>query len=76
MNNTYRCGFCGCPTDKDGHPVDFNGTDEELNIAELVQGYCCLEQERDEYVRITMDMAIDAGDRSLVGQLIKWELMP
>jgi hypothetical protein len=68
----YRCGCCGCPTDKGGHPISGEITDEQLNNAELVQGYCCLEQEQERYVRVTRDMAIDAGDRSLEGQTIKW----
>ena len=81
----YRCGWCGCPTDKEGKVL----LEEKLNRVmkilheyypiinhvELTQGDCCRwEQEtsQEQMVQITRDMAIDAGDRSLEGQWIKW----
>lgn len=69
----YRCGWCGQPTDKDGNPLDIEVcktiTDEQLNNAELVHGYCCLaEQEEKQHFIVTRDMAIDAGDLSLEGE--------
>ena len=72
----YRCGYCGQPTDKDGNPLTAEECEpisvEELDNAELVHGYCCLiEYEPEpERMRVTRDMAIDAGDLSLEGELI------
>jgi hypothetical protein len=73
----YRCGWCGQPTDKDGNPLDIEIckliTEEQLNSAELVHGYCCLaEQEEKRYITVTRDMAIDAGDLSLEGERWRW----
>jgi hypothetical protein len=71
----YRCGYCGQPTDKDGRPLDIEVcdllTDENLNNAELVHGYCCPPQQ-DNYIIVTRDMAIDAGDLSLEGERWRW----
>ena len=71
----YRCGDCGQPTDKDGHPLDIEVckflTDDNLNNAELVYGDCCPPQQ-DNYIIVTRDMAIDAGDLSLEGERWRW----
>jgi len=71
----YRCGYCGTPTDENGVPSNDCSeiTPSELDSATLIQGECCRqEQEKENYVIITRDMAIDAGDRSLEGQSWKW----
>ena len=72
----FRCGYCGQPCDKNGYPLTLGEckliTDEQLEKAELIQGYCCEEQERDRYITVTRDMAIDAGDLSLEGQKWRW----
>jgi len=72
----YRCGYCGTPTDKGGHPLTLDGckklTEAELKDAELVEGWCCYEEQHDNYIIVTRDMASDAGDMSLEGQRWKW----
>ena len=74
----YRCGDCGQPTDKDGNPWDIEVckllTDEQLNSAELVHGYCCINNklEMERYITVTRDMAIDAQDLSLEGTQWRW----
>lgn len=72
MEKKYRCGHCGQPTDNEGTPLSLEEckaiTNEQLNDAELVNGYCCPPQE--ERMRVTRDMAIDAGDLSLEGTYI------
>ncbi len=71
----YRCGDCGQPTDKDGRLLDIEVckllTDDNLNSAELVHGDCCPPQQ-DNYIIVTRDMAIDAGDLSLMGERWRW----
>jgi hypothetical protein len=47
-------------------------TDEQLNSAELVHGYCCYEEQQANYITVTRDMAIDAQDMSLEGQQWRW----
>lgn len=74
---TYRCGNCGTPTDKDGHTLSVGDcnelTEQQLNDAELVYGYCCIEElNRDNYIIVTRDMASDAGDASLEGERWRW----
>lgn len=70
---TYRCGYCGQPTDKDGRPLDIEVckllTDDDLKNAELVHGDCCSPQ---NYIIVTRDMAIDAGDLSLECERWRW----
>jgi hypothetical protein len=74
--SVFRCGFCGTPTDKDGNPMSLEYcnslTDEQLNSAELVHGYCCYEEQQANYITVTRDMAIDAQDMSLEGQQWRW----
>lgn len=71
---SYRCGYCGHPTDKNGDPL----SEDEIKIwreddAELLHGNCCLhEQDQRHTVIVTRDMAIDAGDMSLEGQEWVW----
>lgn len=74
-NSTYRCGYCGTPTHEDGHTLSTEDcrklTDDQLNNAILTHGYCCLSEfEPRERMRVTRDMAIDAGDLSLEGEYI------
>jgi len=77
MKKTYRCGNCGTPTDKDGHPLSVGEcnklTEEQLNNAELVYGDCCIEElSSDNYIIVTRDMAIDAQDMRLEGERWRW----
>lgn len=39
----YKCGWCGCPTDKDGKNIlsEIDDFEEEYEKAELVNGKCC-----------------------------------
>ena len=77
-NKIYRCGYCGTPVGLDGQPLSIEDcqmiTDEQLNNAELIQGLCCEEEVcgQDNYVTISKEMAMDAGDMSLEGQRIRW----
>lgn len=57
-----RCGWCGA---FQSDPSQY--TEEEQNNAELTSCGCHVEEQQ-RYV--TRDMAIDAGDLSLEGQLI------
>lgn len=78
----YRCGYCGDVTDILGRPLDgmiredvINLIESEKNIeVEKVHGDCCAyeREERREWVQVTRDMAIDAGDRNLEGEWVKW----
>lgn len=79
--NLYRCGRCGTYTDKEGNPIDFEKFPEEADriyqinnnfgdtTTEAVNGNCCQEDERHEKMRVTRDMAFDAGDPDLEGTL-------
>lgn len=75
VTNFYRCGECGHPTNEMGQPLTIDEcnqlTDEQLNSAELVHGYCCEGRFRQTII-VTRDMAIDAGDLSLEGQEWIW----
>lgn len=78
----YRCGWCGNPCNEKSEPLQDGNFRRVINIIEnykadehthLVNGDCCIEElTRQEKVQITRDMAIDAGDRNLEGQWIKW----
>ena len=71
----YRCGYCGQPTNKDGKVLDIEEVkknDYENNASEYVQGECCDPRNEDNYRVITREMAIDAGDMSLEGQMWRW----
>lgn len=64
MDNIYRCGYCGTPTDKEGTPLSLGECNDldspQLDNAELVNGYCCYEEQTREKYQITRDMALDA----------------
>jgi len=72
----YRCGWCGTPTDKNGYTLSDNAFKKAVNIIETYGDYrthkthgdCCIRQQTQ--MRITKDMATDAGEPSLEGQLI------
>lgn len=80
----YRCGWCGYPTDEEGHPLKDENLKKatkiinnyELGIHQhLVNGWCCPngnEPEDNRMVQITRDMASDACDPSLEGQWMRW----
>ena len=67
--NLYCCGFCGSPCNENGTPWDgempanYNPSDYSM-----VNGLCCLKEQNQ--MRVTHDMAIDAGDPNLEGTLI------
>ena len=78
----YRCGWCGHPTDKDGnmlhdkplekakHIIDVYGDSKHTH---LVNGCCCPNGNHEpEHIRVTRDMALDAQDPSLEGELWRW----
>lgn len=69
----YSCGFCGIPMDENKYIIDeipenYNPNNYEHNVCE----FCMLNNESNRMHQVTKEMAIDAGDRSLEGQWIKW----
>ncbi len=76
MLKTYRCGYCGTPTDEGGTPLNTveleKLTDEMLNEAELVHGYCCAHEFEPEMVMVTHEMAMDACMPEIEGTMIQW----
>ena len=73
-----RCGYCGVPIDNECNPLSINEcnklTEKQLEEAELDHGNCCAynQQQVDDYINVTRDMASDAGDASLEGVQWKW----
>ena len=74
----YRCGWCGFPTNENGQCLNDAALEKAKNIIEtygdgihthLNNGDCC-PPEHENTQRVTKDMAIDAGDLSLEGQII------
>ena len=78
----YRCGYCGDVTDEMGTPLEGMIREDVINLIETkketqvhqTHGECCQWEweERRQWVQVTKDMAIDAGDRNLEGQWVKW----
>lgn len=66
-DETFRCGWCGHPTDLVGSPIEFIESDIK-DDAVLVNGSCCPNGDEDYPRYVARDMAIDAGDLSLEGQ--------
>lgn len=71
---SFRCGWCGRPCNEDGSILDEEEaprlSEEQLSNAESVHGDCCrAENEPFQRMRVTRDMAIDAQDLSLEGEL-------
>lgn len=69
-----RCGFCGMFYIGDKYMTvdELNATDPTL-LDNAPLGYCpnaCNEDPANQHRRVTRDMAIDAGDLSLEGQLL------
>lgn len=81
-SKVYRCGYCGSPVDALGGKLPEQIEKRVIVILETINahhvhlehGECCVHEwhQEKEKVQITRDMAIDAGDRSLEGQWIKW----
>jgi len=74
---TKRCGYCGTPIDNECNPISVDEcnklTEKQLNEGEQDHGNCCVnEQQEDNYITVTRDMASDAGDPSLEGIQWKW----
>lgn len=71
-----RCGVCGtfiAENDTDLEDIKNLELNKHENNKEIELTYCdsCLYEE-ERYIEITREMAIDAEDRSLEGQIIKW----
>ena len=73
----YRCGWCGSPTEKAGNELDGNPREKAINIIETYGDYrthktngTCCPPTHENTQRVTRDMAIDAGDPNLEGELI------
>jgi|TARA_R110000822_G_scaffold241380_1_gene370659 hypothetical protein len=75
---TKRCGYCGTPIDNECNPLSVDKcnelTEKQLEEAELDHGNCCAydQQQEDNYITVTKDMASDAGEPSLEGMQWKW----
>lgn len=69
-----RCGWCGTPIDDNCSPLPIDVcnklTKEQLDNAELDNGYCCPPEQEEQRMRVTRDMAMDAGDMNLEGHYI------
>jgi hypothetical protein len=81
----HRCGYCGQPVDKNGNPLEGKARQRVISIIETYGDYhtekehgeCCvydemMRQEQQTYVRVTRDMAIDAGMPEIEGTKIPW----
>jgi len=74
----YRCGYCGNFIDEQGNPYSPEETIRMLNGINmdeiLLHGECCVyeQMQEKEYVTVTRDMALDAGDPNLEGQTWVW----
>lgn len=76
----YRCGWCGHPTDSTGTQLTGEAFNKAWKIIEtygdnhhthLEHGDCCAQEHMEpQKMRVTRDMAIDAGDLSLEGEWI------
>lgn len=72
----YRCGWCGCPTNEKGQNLEGKDFKRVVNIiekygdshTEKTHGDCCIREHTETRMRITKDMAIDAGDLNLEGE--------
>jgi hypothetical protein len=75
----YRCGYCGNFTTDGGVPLPFDSKEIKeareivnkygISKTELVQEDCCIEKDS-RFIRITHDMALDAGNPDLEGTFI------
>ena len=71
-DKVYSCGFCGAPCDKDGNQLDeipegWNPDEHEHVVCEV----CYAEENaKANMIRVTREMALDAGDPSLEGEWI------
>ena len=80
MEKVKICGACGTIIDEQGNALpqkvldELNLSESEVNSLELDWCYGCIMEQQEEptYVRVTRDMASDAGDPSLEGQIVKW----
>ena len=74
MKTIKICGFCGTPLNDNNEPLSIDEcnklTEEQCNNATQDYGNCCPPEQEQERMRVTRDMAIDAGDLDLEGQLI------
>lgn len=75
----YRCGWCGTPTTADGNALEQGHFNRVVSMLEkygdkhtvMINGNCCPPEEY-QMRQVTREMAIDAGDRNLEGQWIRW----
>ena len=81
----FRCGWCGHPTNEEGDCLRGKSLKKVVKLINnyktsshehLNNGECCPNGAgsiwEDNYVRVTRDMASDAGDMGLEGRLIKY----
>lgn len=79
----YRCGWCGNVTDKKGKVLIGDIRQRTINTIQKydkrlsphtsdVNGYCCPYGNEEEQRRVTREMALDAGDPSLEGEIYNW----
>ena len=69
FNQAYRCGYCGGPTDAKGKVLYEIDETLDYDSADMTEGDCCSQRESERRY-VTRDMAMDAGDPDLEGQLL------
>lgn len=69
----FACGMCGAPCDDDGNQVPVAPDNYNPYVCDMSWCRECWASENEpEYVTVTRDMALDAGDPSLEGAQWKW----
>jgi hypothetical protein len=74
VEDCYRCGYCGQPTDNLGNVITLkviNQMNVDWDAAEQTHGECCPDQQEQEAQRriVTAEMARDAGMPEIEGML-------
>lgn len=72
MTIKFSCGYCGAPLDEDCNeiypvPDDYNPADYPNEVCKCCS--CEIYEQEQEKRYITREMALDAGDPDLEGQL-------
>lgn len=81
----HRCGYCGAPVNSKAEPLEGEAKEKAIRILETYGDYrthkehgeCCvydemMRQEQSRMVRVTKDMAHDAGMPEIEGTLTRW----
>ncbi len=70
----YICGWCGHPCKEDGTPWEQIPDDFDPSTIDYknIQGSCCEDQEENQRIQITKEMAMDAEEPEMEGMWIDW----